>query len=183
MRTALVVLDMLNDFVDGTLANAAAKPIVDPIGALVERARRDSDWVVVYGNDAHVPGDFELAVFGEHAMAGSDGAQVIEPLAPAEGDVIVPKRYYSAFTQTDLEATCLVHGIGRIVLVGQHTDCCCRHTAYDAFQRGLEVAVVADATAVYEPLSETAVDQRQREALRYLQTFYKAEILESRELT
>jgi nicotinamidase-related amidase len=152
MRTALVVLDMLNDFVDGTLANAAAKPIIDPIGALVERARRDADWVVVYGNDAHVPGDFELAVFGEHAMAGSDGAQVIEPLAPAEGDVVVPKRYYSAFTQTDLGATCLVHDIGRIVLVGQHTDCCCRHTAYDAFQRGLEVAVVADATAVYEPL-------------------------------
>ena len=28
MKTALVVLDMLNDFVDGTLANEAAKPII-----------------------------------------------------------------------------------------------------------------------------------------------------------
>src|SRR6266545_8417071 len=60
---------------------------------------------------------------------GHPGAQVIKELGPAGTDVVVPKRYYSAFTQTDLEATCLVHDVRRIVVVGQHTDCCVPHTS------------------------------------------------------
>jgi nicotinamidase-related amidase len=44
-------------------------------------------------------------------MAGTPGAAVIAELAPQPGDLIVPKRYHSAFTQTDLDATGLVHGI------------------------------------------------------------------------
>src|SRR5690554_5407315 len=135
MKTALVILDMLNDFVDGTLANAA---------------RRQDDWVVVYANDAHQPNDLEFAVFGEHALAGTEGAQVIPELTPSAEDIVVPKRFYSAFTDTDLDATCRVHGIERMVIVGQHTNCCCRHTSYDAFRRGIELAVVADGTCVYE---------------------------------
>jgi len=129
MATALLVLDMLADFTSGRLANPAAARITDPIAALTRAAREREDWLVIYGNDAHRPGDFELAVFGEHAMAGSPGAAVIDQLAPQPGDVIVPKRYYSAFTQTDLDATCRVRGITRLVVTGQHTDCCCRHTS------------------------------------------------------
>jgi hypothetical protein len=113
MNTALVIVDMLRDFVDGRLANPAAVPTIERIGALAEAARGRSDWIVVYGNDAHQPGDVELRLFGEHAMAGTPGAEVIEQLAPAGGDMVVPKRYYSAFTQTDLEATLLVHDVGR----------------------------------------------------------------------
>jgi nicotinamidase-related amidase len=40
--------------------------------------------VVVYGNDAHQPGDVELRQFGEHAMAGTPGAEVVKELAPAD---------------------------------------------------------------------------------------------------
>ena len=167
MRTALVIVDMLRDFVDGRLANPAARPTIQRIAALAEAARGRKDWIVVYGNDAHHPGDVELRLFGEHAMAGTAGAQVIEELTPASGDIAVPKRYYSAFTQTDLEATCLVHDVGRVVIVGQHADCCVRHTAYDAFQRGFEVVVPAHATAVFQPLSELAVEARQERALDY----------------
>lgn len=39
MRTALVVVDMLNDFVDGVLGNPAAKEIIGPIASLAEQAR------------------------------------------------------------------------------------------------------------------------------------------------
>ncbi len=179
MTTALVILDMLNDFVDGTLANVAAKPIIDPIGRLAETVRNRDDWIVVYGNDAHLPGDFELDVFGEHAMAGTDGAAVIAPLRPATGDIIVPKRYYSAFTQTDLDATFRVAAVDRVVLTGQHTDCCARHTSYDTFQRGIDIVVLDDATAVYQPLSDEPVDARQQAALSYLRTYYRAEVMSS----
>jgi len=56
MNTALVIVDMLQDFVDGRLANPAAVPTIEPIGALAEAARGRKDWIVVYGND-HQPGD------------------------------------------------------------------------------------------------------------------------------
>ena len=177
MQTAVVILDMLNDFVDGTLANPAAKRIVDPIGALADAARERDDWLVVYANDAHLDGDLEFKVFGEHAVAGTAGAAVIEELAPQPGDLVVPKRFYSAFTQTDLDATCTVHDIGRFVVVGQHTNCCCRHTAYDAFQRGIELVAVTDATCVFEPMVGDAYDAVQDDALSYLKTFYNAEVM------
>jgi len=76
MATALLVLDMLTDFTSDKLANPAAAQIIEPIAALTRAAREHDDWLVIYGNDAHRPGDFELAVFGEHAMAGSPGAAV-----------------------------------------------------------------------------------------------------------
>jgi len=177
--TALVVLDMLNDFVDGTLANPAAQPTIDPIAELAKKAREHEDWVVVYANDAHKNGDFEFKVFGEHAIAGSAGAEVIPTLTPAGNDLVVPKRYYSAFTQTDLDATCRTQNIDRMVIVGQHTNCCCRHTTYDAFLRGIDVGIVSDATCVFEPMYGEGTVDVQNDALKYLATFYKAEIMES----
>ena len=179
MTTALLVLDMLTDFTTGKLANPAAQQIVRPIAALARAARDRDDWLVIYGNDAHQPGDFELAVFGEHAMAGTPAAAVIDELAPQRGDVIVPKRAYSAFTQTDLDATCRVHRIDRLVVTGQHTDCCCRHTSYDAFTRGIKVVAVADATAVYEPFAVGRYQQAQDAALHYLRTYYGAEVTDT----
>lgn len=182
MKTGLVILDMLNDFVDGTLANPAAKPIISNIDDLAEAARGRDDWVVVYANDAHQPGDLEFEVFGEHALAGSVGAEVVADLTPKEGDIVVPKRFYSAFTDTDLDATCRVHNIGKMVVVGQHTNCCCRHTTYDAFLRGIEVAVVSDATCVFEPLVGDNYDDVQSDSLQYLSTFYNSKVLETSEL-
>jgi nicotinamidase-related amidase len=179
MATALLVLDMLDDFITGKLANPAAEQIIDPIAALVRAARGRDDWLVVYASDAHQPGDFELEVFGEHAMAGTPGARVIEALAPQAGDIVVPKRYYSAFTQTDLDGTCRVHRIDRLVVTGQHTDCCCRHTSYDAFSRGVQVVAVADATAVYQPFAAANYPQAQDDALQYLRTYYGAEVTDA----
>jgi nicotinamidase-related amidase len=171
-----MILDMLNDFVDGTLANPAAKPIIDPIAEIAAVRARDG-WVVIYANDAHLPGDLEFKIFGEHAVAGSAGAHVVSALAPAAGDIVVPKRFYSAFTQTDLEATCVIHGIDRMVIAGQHTNCCCRHTAYDAYRRGIDVVAVSDATCVFEPMTGDDYDRVQAEALGYLRSFYGAEIV------
>ena len=182
MKTALVVLDMLNDFVDGSRANDAAKPIVGQIDQLAAAARERDDWMVVYGNDAHQPNDLEFAVFGEHALAGSAGAEVVAELTPEEGDVVVPKRYYSAFTDTDLDSTCRVHNIGKMVIVGQHTNCCCRHTTYDAFLRGIEVAVVSDATCVFAPMVGDAYDEVQSDSVDYLSTFYNSKVFETADL-
>ncbi len=182
MKTGLVIIDMLNDFQDGVLGNSAAHDIVKPIQQLIEKARKDDDWVVIYGNDAHKPGDLEFKVFGEHAVAGTKAAEVIDDLAPAEGDEIINKRYYSVFTETDMDSVCKVHGLQRLVIVGQHTDCCVRHSTYDAFVRGLDVVVPSDATTVFEPLSDVPVEVRKKAALDYLKGIYGAEITTTAEL-
>lgn len=172
MRSAVVVVDMVRDFVDGVLANPAAKGIVAPIGSLVERARSAAGWTVVYANSAHRPDDVEMRLFPPHALAGTAGAAVVDELRPHPTDVAIDKRFYSAFTETHLEEVLAHRGIGRLVLVGQHTDCCVRHTCYDAFVRRFELIVCPDATTVYEPGSAEPVDERQGRALVDLQTYY-----------
>lgn len=182
MRSALIVIDMVNDFIDGVLANPAALAIIGPIGRLAERARAAPEWEVVYANDAHHDGDRELTVFPPHAMAGTVGAEVVPALAPQLGDLIVPKRSYSAFTGTHLDIKLRAAGVGRLLLVGQHTDCCVRHTSYDAFCLGYELAVAPEATTVYAPGSPEPVAVRQRAALEYLRTYYGARLEEPAEL-
>ena len=83
---ALVIADMLVDFVDGELANPRAREIVEPHLAPPRACARQPGWVVAYVNDAHEPEDPELRkLWGEHAMAGTPGAQVIAALAPRRG--------------------------------------------------------------------------------------------------
>jgi nicotinamidase-related amidase len=167
---------MLEDFMGGVLANPAAKSIISPIASLAERARDSHEWVVVYANDAHRPDDIELKVFPPHAMAGTQGAAVIGELRPGTGDVVVDKRFYSAFTETHLDQSLRALDVGRLVVVGQHTDCCVRHTSYDAFVRGYELVVCPDATTVYELADAEPVEVRQARALEYLQTYYGARL-------
>ena len=66
---ALVIVDMLKDFVDGTLANPRAQAIVPPLQRLLAHARA-AGWVVVFSNDAHEPGDPELRDLGRARDGG-----------------------------------------------------------------------------------------------------------------
>jgi nicotinamidase-related amidase len=102
-----------------------------------------------YANDAHLLIDVELRVFPPHAMAQAAGAALIGELRPGPHDVDIAKRFYSPFTETVFETELPDHQVRRLVVVGQHTDCCVRHTCYDAFVRGYELVVCPDGTTVY----------------------------------
>ena len=92
---------MLNDFVTGALTCDRAKAIIW-LEKLVKAAREKGVYVI-YANDAHIKGvDRELQLWGDHAIIGTGGAEVIPELTPQEGDFVVPKRRYSGFFQTDL---------------------------------------------------------------------------------
>lgn len=71
-------------------------------------------------------------------------------------------------------ATLRSQNVGRLVLVGQHTDCCVRRTSYDAFVRGYELVICPEATTVFALGSEEPIEIRQNRALNYLQTYYGA---------
>jgi len=167
---ALVIIDMLNDFVDGALANPRAQAIVPALQRLLEHARRE-DWVIVFSNDAHETGDPELAVWGDHAMAGTPGAQVIAALEPQPGgrELVSPKRAYGAFDGTGLDEQLRLLGVDEVVLAGQHTHICVRHSAYGALVRGYEITVPRDAVCGFEGVDEEA-------ALDYLRDVYHARV-------
>jgi nicotinamidase-related amidase len=163
---ALVIVDMLKDFVDGKLANPKAQAIIAPQKRLLVHAR-ENGWVVVFSNDAHQPDDPELKVWGEHAMAGDPGAEVIDELAPEEGDIVSPKRGYGAFDGTGLDEQLRERGVDEVVITGQHTHICVRHSSYGALIRGYEITIPKDAVCAFEGVSE-------EDALDYLQATYGA---------
>jgi nicotinamidase-related amidase len=178
---ALIVVDMLEDFVDGELANPRAKRIVELLKRLLAHAREEG-WVVVFSNDAHRPGDPELKVWGEHAMEGTPGAQVIAELEPRDGEIISPKRTYGAFDGTGLAEQLRERGVDEVVITGQHTHICVRHSSYGALRNGFEITVPRDAVCAFEGVDED-------DALEYLKMAYGAnvatvdDLIEARALT
>lgn len=156
---ALIVIDMLNDFMSGPLNNERRMAAIVPsIRRLLDHARADEDWVVAYANDAHRADDREFAVWGRHALAGTLGAAVIDSLAPvgAEREIVIPKRFYGAFDGTDLEDVLFDFDVSDVVLTGQGTNTGVRHTAYGAFMAGYEIMVPMDAVCSIESVDHQA---------------------------
>ena len=163
---ALIIVDMLDDFVDGKLANPRAQAIVEPLARLLDHAREDG-WAIVFSNDAHHPDDPEIAIWGEHAMEGTPGAQVVAALAPRDGEIISPKRHYGAFDDTGLTEQLKALGVDEVVITGQHTHICVRHSSYGALRNGFAIVVPRDAVSAFEGVDED-------EALEYLKMAYGA---------
>ena len=174
-RPAIILVDMLNDFVTGKLKIEPGKTVIAPLQKLVTAARLN-DVPVIYSNDAHYPQDIEVTrKWGNHAIKGTKGAEVIPELKPEEGkDYIVEKRTYSGFFETDLDSLLRSsysgEGVKTVVLGGLHTHMCVRHTAADAFFRGYQIVIAEDGVEAF-----TKEDQEQ--GLKYLENVYGAKIM------
>jgi nicotinamidase-related amidase len=173
LRMAVIVNDMLNDFVTGALKTDRVARIVKPLQKLIKSARNHGV-PVIYSNDAHLNIDFEVVgKWGDHAIKGTKGAQVIPELAPAENDFVVEKRVYSGFYETGLDSLLRSlykgKGVETVILVGVHTHICVRHTAASAFYRGYKIIIPSDGVEAF-----TRHDQE--EGLKYLKDIYNAEI-------
>jgi len=144
-RTALLVIDLLNDFVleGAPLQVPDARKIVAPIRAQIEKARKQ-DIPIFYLCDRHRADDPEFKVWPRHAVQGTPGAEVIAELAPAEGDWVVPKTSYSAFFNTDLDERLRESGVEHLIFTGFVTNICVLYTAVDAYMRGYTVEVPED---------------------------------------
>lgn len=175
MTDAVLVIDAVNDFVTGVIGTERALDIVAPLEEVLLPAARESGVRVVYVGDAHRPEDFELEVWGEHAMRGTEGAAVIPQLAPVDGDDVFEKRFYDAFHETGLDAHLRSLGVDRVVLTGLHTNMCVRHTAASAFFRGYDVVVPSDCVNAFS-------EAEHRGGLDYLEDVYGADLSTAEEL-
>lgn len=145
---ALLVIDMLRDFVDkdGALPVKGAEKLIPRINKVIREFRSKGE-PVIFIADSHAPEDKEFQIWPRHCVRGSKGAEVVAELEKEAGDEVVEKTTYSAFYNTRLEEVLKEKGIQELVLTGVLTDICVLHTAADAAMRGYGVRVLKDCVA------------------------------------
>lgn len=147
--TALLVIDAIEAVGDDSLydPDAATAAYRDAVARAVAACHR-AGVPVIFCNDAHVRGlDRELELWGEHGIAGE--TRVFPQVEVGERDIVVPKRRYSGFFQTDLDLTLRELGVSTVVAVGADTNICVLHTLADAYFLGYASVVVTDATMTF----------------------------------
>ncbi|QHC69790.1 nicotinamidase [Rathayibacter sp. VKM Ac-2801] len=177
MTTALLIVDVQNDFTEGgalavTGGAAVAQGVTAHLAAHADRystVLASRDW---HEGDSDNGGHFAaepdfVDSWPVHCVAGTDGARFHPALDTARIDVQILKGQgrpsYSAFEGTteageELGAVLAERGVTALDVVGLATDHCVRASALDARRAGLEVRVLEDLVAgVSEEASAAAL--------------------------
>lgn len=172
VKYAVLVIDMLEEFVKGRLRAEEAEKIVPNVKKLVEAARQ-AGVPIIYAIDQHYPKiDSEFKLWGPHAVKGEAESRIIDELTPKEGDFVVPKRRYDAFMFTDLDMLLRELGVDTLIVTGIHTHICVQNTVLGAFYRGYNVIVPVDCVAA-------ATKEWHERGLEYMKNFAAAKLAES----
>lgn len=167
-RTALVIVDVQNDFADpdGALHVSGGVDVV-PVANSEARRARDSGAVVVYTRDWHPPDTPHFEPFGGiwpvHCVRDTWGAD-FHPDLDVDGELIYkatgPEDGYSAFSVqhlptgevrgTGLEEMLRARGVERVVILGLATDYCVRESGLDAIRLGFDAEVLLEGVRAVE---------------------------------
>jgi nicotinamidase-related amidase len=168
-NTAFVVIDLQRGIV--------AYPTVHPIGAVVERCRSLADAfrqrglpVVLVNVAGGAPGRTEQPrPSGPFPPGWTD---LIPEMDQQPSDIVVTKRTWGAFTNTDLESQLKALGVTQLVLAGVATSIGVESTARHAYELGFNVTLAIDAmtdmntdahanslTRIFPKLGETGATQ------------------------
>ena len=169
-RTALVVVDVQNDFADpsGSLSVAGGDAIVPRVNEAIRQAT-EAGALVVGTQDWHPEVTPHFAkdggIWPVHCLAGTWGAELHPALELPQSALRVRKGTsgedgYSGFSvrdprtgvesATELEARLRERGIGRVVVCGLATDYCVKATALDGRRLGFDVELLPDAVAAVD---------------------------------
>ncbi len=151
-KKALIVIDMLKDFVepDGKLyCGETAQAIVPFVREKIEEFHRTGE-PVIFLMDNHAPDDPEFKMFPPHCVAGTSGAEVIDTLPVGPGDYRVPKTRYSGFFRTNLEEILQKEAPDVVHIVGVCTSICVMYTCADLRNRDFEVVVYKKGVADFD---------------------------------
>jgi nicotinamidase-related amidase len=145
-RRALVVIDVQNEYVSGSLpiAHPPLTTSLPNIAAAIDAATAAGVPVVVV---QHVD-EADSPVFA----AGSLGVELHDVVASRPRDLLLTKQTVSCFASTDLGDRLDDLGVDTVTIAGFMTQHCDESTARDAADRGLIVEVLSDATGTL-PLS------------------------------
>ena len=183
-RTALIVVDVQNDFADpsGSLSVAGGDEV--PAAANEEiRVALAAGAVVVYTQDWHPESTPHFrkdgGIWPVHCVGGTWGAE-LHPSLHVEGEIVRKgtdgRDGYSGFSVRDpvsgetepttLERILRERGVERIVVAGLATDYCVVETVLDATRLGFATSVLSDAIRAVElePGDGERAIRRMREA-------------------
>jgi nicotinamidase-related amidase len=165
-RTALVIIDVQNDFAapDGAMAQAGCdlsdvEPAIDRIEALIAAARSAGATLAFIRVVTDAKTDSKaLKLFYERqgypaealdmCRAGTPGIDYYR-VAPKAGEIKIAKLLFSSFVGTDFDAQLKARGIDTLVVTGLTTECCIDCTVRDAFHHDYSCFLVDDACAAY----------------------------------
>ena len=167
-RTAVVLVEYQNDFTsEGGALHDAVRDVMESTGMLdntrrLVEAARAAGATIVHAPIAYVPGYRELAlhpygilkgvVDAGAFVKGEWGAEIVDTLAPQEGDVVVEgKRGLDSFATTNLDFLLRGRGITTIALGGFLTNCCVESTMRTGYEKGYHVITLADCVAATSP--------------------------------
>jgi nicotinamidase-related amidase len=173
-RTALIVIDMQRDFLlpggfGSSLGNDVDQlaKVVPPLAALIAAAR-EAGVMVIHTREGHEP---DLAdcppaklmrgapskrigdpgKYGRILIRGEYGHDIVDELAPIEGEFVIDKPGKGAFYATELQDILVEAGITQLLMTGVTTEVCVHTTTREANDRGYECLVVSDCVGSYFP--------------------------------
>ncbi len=163
-RTAVVLIEYQNDFTsNGGVLHDAVRAVMDKTGMLentrkLVEAARAAGATIVHAPITFVPGYGELSqhpygilkgvVDSTAFVKGEWGAEIVDVLAPQQGDVIVEgKRGLDTFATTNLDFILRARGITTIALGGFLTNCCVESTMRSGYEKGYQVITLSDCVA------------------------------------
>ncbi len=162
-RTALVVVDMQNGFMDDAVGHAvcpAARDIVPEVNRLAAATRRSGGGVFWIKNTFNADSAREWSVMQDMATPegrrraasmseGTPGHALWPALEVRPEDEVLPKYRYSAFLPgaSDLPGRLRVRGFDTVLITGTVTNVCCESSARDAMMTNFRVVMVSDGNA------------------------------------
>jgi nicotinamidase-related amidase len=159
-KTAMIVVDMQNDFVaSGAAMETPAARAVVPKLAEALKICRDAGIKVIYTAHVHRRDGSDMGLFDdmhppianrEALVDGTPGVDIYSDVAPAPGEHVIKKHRYSGFFGTDLDIILREWGVDTVIISGTTTENCCHATARDAMFRNYRVVFLSDATATYD---------------------------------
>jgi DHA2 family methylenomycin A resistance protein-like MFS transporter len=150
--TAVLVVDVQNDFIDPT---PTAPAMLARLGAFLDSARAAGTpiiWTRAF-RSPHMMSEAWRQHFLRHpaqggiCWPGTPGADYHPTCRPADGDIEIAKYHYSAFTGTNLDMVLHSHAVTTVVVTGIDTAVCVSSTARDAFDRDFHTVTLSDCSA------------------------------------
>ena len=172
--TALVVIDMQRDFLEpggfGELLGndvSLLTRVVRPLAQVLSAARR-AGILVIHTREGHRPdlcdcppsklarGRLDLGIGGlgprgRVLVRGEEGHDIVDELAPIDGEVVLDKPGKGSFYATDLEAVLRNKQTESLIVTGVTTEVCVHTTVREANDRGFECLVLEDCVGSYFP--------------------------------
>src|SRR5438552_8252618 len=156
-KTAMIVVDMQNDFVapGAAMETPAARAVVPKLADAL-RICREAGIKIIYTAHVHRRDGSDMGLFDDmhppiaHRDAlvdGTPGVDIYPELAPAVGEHVIKKHSYSGFFDTDLDIILREWGVDTVIVSGTTTENCCHATARDAMLRNYRCGFVSDARA------------------------------------